>query len=155
MPVDVGDPAPDFTLRDQHGQPVRLSDYRGRRSAVVVFYPLAFSSVCTGELCTLRDELADFDNDEAQLLTVSVDSTFTHAAWAEQQGYTFPLLSDFWPHGEVALAYGCFDEQLGVATRGTFLVDAHGVVAWKVVNGVPDARSTGDYRDALGALQAA
>jgi peroxiredoxin len=151
MAVEVGDRAPDFELKDQHGAPVKLSDYRGRK-VVLVFYPLAFSGVCQGELCEIRDDLPSFGEVDAQILAVSVDSMFSHRSWAEQQGYEFPLLSDFWPHGQVAQEYGVFDDNRGVATRGTFILDAEGVVRWKVVNAIPDARDLNEYRKVLAEL---
>jgi peroxiredoxin len=152
MAVEVGDTAPDFELKDQHGAPVKLSDFRGQKNVVLVFYPLAFSGVCTGELCAIRDELPTLGGDDVQVLAVSVDSMFAHRAWAEQESYSFPLLSDFWPHGEVAKAYGIFDDALGLATRGTFVIDTSGVVRWKVVNAIPDARDLDEYRKALAAI---
>jgi mycoredoxin-dependent peroxiredoxin len=152
MAVEVGDSAPDFELKDQHGGPVRLSDFRGTKDVVLVFYPLAFSGVCTGELCTIRDELPTLGGEDVQVLTVSVDSMFSHRAWADQEKYEFPLLSDFWPHGAVAQAYGVFDEEKGLSVRGTFVIDKQGVVRWKVVNAIPDARDIDDYRKALAAL---
>ncbi|MGH3389653.1 MAG: peroxiredoxin [Actinomadura sp.] len=152
MAVEVGDSAPDFELKDQHGSPVKLSDFRGKKDVVLVFYPLAFSGVCTSELCTIRDELPTLGGEDVQVLTVSVDSMFSHRAWADQEKYEFPLLSDFWPHGAVAEAYGVFDEEKGLSTRGTFVIDKEGVVRWKVVNAIPDARDIEDYRKALAAL---
>ncbi|WP_242906240.1 peroxiredoxin [Actinomadura terrae] len=152
MAVEVGDVAPDFELKDQHGAPVKLSDFRGDANVVLVFYPLAFSGVCTGELCEIRDELHTLGGDGVQVLAVSVDSVFALRAWSEQEKYTFPLLSDFWPHGGTAQRYGVFDEERGIATRGTFVIDTEGVVRWKVVNAVPDARDIGEYRKALAAL---
>ncbi|MCP9949354.1 MULTISPECIES: peroxiredoxin [Actinomadura] len=153
MAVDVGDAAPDFELRDQHGAPVRLSGFRGDKNVVLVFYPLAFSGVCTGELCTIRDELPSLgDPDDVQVLAVSVDSMFALRAWSDQKGFDFPLLSDFWPHGGTARDYGVFDEAKGLALRGTFVIDTEGVVRWKVVNAIPDARDIGEYRKALAEL---
>lgn len=153
--VETGDSAPDFELKDQHGAPVKLSGFRGRRNVVLIFYPLAFSGVCTGELCTIRDELATLgagDDGDVEILTVSVDSMFAHRAWAEQERYEFSLLSDFWPHGDVAERYGVFDPERGVAVRGTFIIDKEGVVRWRVVNAIPDARDIEDYRKALAGL---
>ncbi|MGI5164020.1 peroxiredoxin [Spirillospora sp. CA-253888] len=152
MAVNVGDLAPDFELKDQHGTPVRLSDFRGDKTVVLVFYPLAFSGVCTGELCAIRDELPTLGGDDVQVLAVSVDSVFALRAWADQEKYQFPLLSDFWPHGGVAQGYGVFDEAKGLATRGTFIIDTEGVVRWKVENAIPDARDLDEYRKALAAL---
>ena len=152
MPVEVGDDAPDFELMDQHRQPVRLSSYRGRKNVVVVFYPIAFTRVCTSELCAIRDSIADFDSDDVQTLAISVDNAPSLAKFAEEQGYTFPLLADFWPHGAAAQAYGVFDEQSGLAVRGTFIVDKQGKVAYKVVNAIPDARDPEEYRKVLASL---
>ncbi|MGI5237008.1 peroxiredoxin [Dactylosporangium sp. CA-139066] len=128
MTVDVGDPAPDFLLRNQNNQEVSLASYRGRRAVLLVFYPLAFTGTCQGELTGLERDLASFQNDEVQVLTVSVDSPYAHKVWADREGYTFPLLSDFWPHGEVARAYGVLNETKGYANRGTFLIDRAGIV---------------------------
>ncbi|GAA4242639.1 peroxiredoxin [Actinomadura meridiana] len=155
MTVEVGDGAPDFELKDHHGTPVRLSGLRGK-NVVLVFYPLAFSGVCTGELCEIRDELptlgGDGAGDDVQVLAVSVDSTFALRAWADQEKYQFPLLSDFWPHGGTAQRYGVFDEEKGLARRGTFIIDTEGVVRWKVVNAIPDARDIDEYRRVLAGL---
>jgi len=140
MTVEVGSEAPDFTLNDYNKQPVHLSSFRGDKPVLVVFYPFAFSGICTGELCQLRDEFADYDNKGVQILGVSVDTPFSLKAWAEKEGYQFPLLSDFWPHGEVARAYGVFNEQAGLAVRGTFLIDTSGVVRFAEVNAPGEAR---------------
>lgn len=145
----VGDLAPDFTLVDTHGTPVRLGALRGAPVAIV-FVPFAFSGVCTGELCELRDNLAAFDRAGVRLLVISCDSMFALRAWAEQDGYPFELLSDFWPHGEVARAYGVFDDERGLAWRGSFLLDAQGVVSWSVVNPRGQARDLAGY---LGAIE--
>jgi peroxiredoxin len=150
--VDVGDDAPDFELADQDRNKVRLSDFRGKKNVVVVFYPLSFTGVCQGELCAIRDEIADFSNDDVQTLAISVDSTATHAQWAKEQGYEFPLLADFWPHGAVAKAYGVLNEDIGLALRGTFIVDKQGKVVYKVVNAIPDARDQDEYRKILASL---
>ena len=115
MAVEVGDRAPDFELRDQHGTPVRLSGFRGAKNVVLVFYPLAFSGVCTSELCAMRDEFPEVTRDDVELLTVSVDSTFTHRAWSDAEHFQFELLSDFWPHGDVAKLYGVFHSGRGIA----------------------------------------
>ncbi|GLX00837.1 peroxiredoxin [Microtetraspora sp. NBRC 16547] len=148
MSVEVGERAPDFELQDQHGTPVRLSDLRGRK-VVLVFYPLAFTSVCHGELSAIRDEFLPSVADDVEVLTVSVDSVFAHRAWADREGYTFPMLSDFWPHGETARAYGVFDEEKGLALRGTFIIDGEGVIRWKVVNAIGSARDVTEYRKVL------
>ncbi|MER5350469.1 peroxiredoxin [Kitasatospora sp. NPDC002551] len=152
MAIEIGTEAPDFELRNQHGEPVKLSDFRGGKNVVVVFYPFAFTGVCTGEVCAIQKELPRLQNDEVQVLGVSNDSPFSQRIFAEQEGLEFPLLSDFWPHGEVSRAYGVFDEEKGCAVRGTFVIDKAGVVRWSVVNGLPDARDEQEYLAALGAL---
>jgi peroxiredoxin len=140
MVLETGQEAPDFTLRDQHGQQVSLSSFRGEKAVVVMFYPYAFSRVCTGELCAVRDSLPNFESDDVQVLAVSCDPLFSLRAFAEQDGLTFPLLSDFWPHGAVAAAYGVLDEERGCAARSTFIVDKQGVLRWSVHNAMRDAR---------------
>ncbi|MTE18879.1 redoxin domain-containing protein [Streptomyces sp. TRM43335] len=149
MAIEAGTEAPDFELRNQHGETVRLADFRGRKNVVLLFYPFAFTGVCTGELCALRDELPRFVNDDVQLLAVSCDSPFTLRVFAEQEGLDYPLLSDFWPHGAAARAYGVLDEEKGCALRGTFVIDKEGVVRWSVVNALPDARDLNEYAKAL------
>ena len=151
-PLEVGTLAPDFTLKDQNNQDVTLSDYRGNKNVLIVFYPLAFTGICQGELCKVRDELPKFQNDAAEILAISVGPPPTHKIWAAEQGYVFPLLSDFWPHGETSRAYGVFDEEKGCAVRGTFIIDKEGVVRWTVVNALPDARDLTEYVKALDTL---
>jgi len=145
----VGEVAPDFSLRDQQGKKVALSDFRGSKNVVVVFYPFAFSGICTGELCEIRDDLGAFESDAVQVLAISCDHMYTQRAWSDAQGYFFPVLSDYWPHGETAQAYGVLDERGGFATRGTFLIDRGGIVAWSLVNGLSEKRDFSGYRDAL------
>ena len=152
MAVEVGQLAPDFELKDQHGTPVRLSGFRGKKNVVLVFYPLAFSGVCSGELAAMRDEFPEASRDDVELLTVSVDSGYALRAWSDAEQFGFSLLSDFWPHGGVARSYGVFDEKLGIATRGTFIIDKDGVVRWKIVNPIPQARDIADYQKALASL---
>lgn len=147
----VGDAAPDFTLKDTHGTPVSLSALRGT-PVLVVFYPFAFSGVCTGELCELRDNLGAIETAGVRLLAVSCDPMYSLKAWSEQEGFGFDLLSDFWPHGEAARAYGVFDEERGRSVRGSFLVDAEGVVRWAVVNESGQARDLQGYLEAVAAL---
>ncbi|MER6028004.1 peroxiredoxin [Streptomyces sp. NPDC001851] len=152
MAIQVGDKAPDFELKDNHGRTVKLSDFRGEKNVVLLFYPFAFTGVCTGELCELRDNLPKFSDRETQVLAVSNDSIHTLRVFAEQEGLEYPLLSDFWPHGNVSRTYGVFDEDKGCAVRGTFIVDKEGVVRWTVVNGLPDARDLNAYVKALDTL---
>jgi peroxiredoxin len=150
MSLEVGDQAPDFTLKDQNNQEWTLSEFQGDRNVLVVFYPLAFSGICTGELDQLRDDLAEFA--AVQVLAVSVDSAYTLKAWSDQQGYDFPLLSDFWPHGKVAQDYGVFNDKAGVANRGTFLVDTDGVIRFAEMNQPGEARDQTIWKQALAAL---
>ncbi|AIR98182.1 peroxiredoxin [Streptomyces glaucescens] len=152
MAIQVGDKAPDFELLDNHGRTVKLSDFRGDKNVVLLFYPFAFTGVCTGELCEVRDNLPKFADRDTQVLAVSNDSIHTLRVFAEQEGLEYPLLSDFWPHGEVSRAYGVFDEGKGCAVRGTFVIDKEGVVRWTVVNGLPDARDLNEYVRALDTL---
>ena len=145
----VGEVAPDFTLTDQQGKPVTLSAFRGVKNVVVVFYPFAFSRICTGELCEIRDNLGAFSSDDVQVLAMSCDHMFTQRAWSDAEGYFFPVLSDFWPHGATAQAYGVFNASSGAALRGTFLIDRDGVVRWTLVNGTSERRDFTGYHAAL------
>ena len=152
MSIEVGDRAPDFTLKDQNNQEWTLSGLHGVRNVLVVFYPFAFSRICGGELDQLRNDLAEFA--DVQVLALSVDSVFTLKAWSDQQGYDFPLLSDFWPHGKVAQEYGVFNDKAGMANRGTFLVDTNGVVRFAELNQPGEARDQTVWKQALTALPA-
>lgn len=153
MPLSVGDEAPDFSLQDQHGVTVRLRDLRGRKAALLVFYPWAFSGVCGGELRAMQSRLDELVTDEVALFTISTDSMYALRAFADAEGFSFPLLSDFWPHGGVSNAYGVLHLQIGIALRGSFLVDREGVVRWSVINGIPDARDIDEYVAAVDALR--
>jgi peroxiredoxin len=149
MAVEVGSKAPDFTLKDYNKQEVTLSSFQGEKNVLLVFYPFAFSGICQGELCQVRDELAEYTDSNVQVLGVSVDSPFALKAWADQQGYTFPLLADFWPHGEVAQAYGVFNDKAGLALRGTFLIDKEGIVRFTEVNQPGEARDQSAWKKAV------
>lgn len=153
MGVDVGQQAPDFTLKDQDGNDVTLSDFRGNQNVVLVFYPFTFTGVCQGELCEIRDDPSAFEASQAQVLAISCDTRHAQAQWAKQQGFTFPVLSDFWPHGATAKAYGVFNEDLGCANRATFVINKDGnvVATFSSPNlGTPRARA--EYEDALAKL---
>ncbi len=152
MAPEVGTEAPDFTLSDQNKQEVTLSSFRGERAVLVVFYPFAFSGICTGELSAVRDDLPSFQNDDVQILAVSVDHPFALKAWSDAERYEFPLLADFWPHGKVAQDYGVFNGGAGFALRGTFLVDTSGVVRFAEVNGPGEARDQDAWKKALAAV---
>ncbi|MGY1855999.1 peroxiredoxin [Modestobacter sp. SYSU DS0290] len=153
MSLSVGDVAPEFSLPDQDKQPVSLSGLRGS-PVLVVFYPFAFSGTCTGELCQLRDDLATYSAAGVQVVAISTDPVFSLKAFREKEGLQFPLLSDFWPHGATAQAYGVFNERAGMALRGTFLVDAEGVVAFTEVNQPGDPRAQSGWKDAVARLAA-
>lgn len=152
MAVEVGQQAPDFTLKDYNKQEVTLSSFRGQQPVLLVFYPFAFSGICQGELCQLRDEFAEYESENVRILGISVDTPFSLKAWAEQQGYQFPLLSDFWPHGEVAKAYGVFNADAGLAVRGTFLVDTEGIVRFAEVNAPGEPRDQQAWKKAVADL---
>ena len=148
----VGTPAPDFLLRDQFGQDVSLSSYRGRKAVVIVFYPYAFSGVCTGEMAAIRDRLAEFMTFDTEVLAISCDPVYALRAFADQDGLNFPLLSDFWPHGEVTRAYGVFDEQKGCPERSSYVIDREGIVRWAVHNAKPEGRDLDEHLKQLHAL---
>lgn len=150
MTVKVGDMAPDFTLKDQNGNKVTLSSFRGKQNVILVFYPFTFTGVCQGELCAIRDDPSTFESAGAQVMAISCDSQFAQKQWAEQQGFTFPVLSDFWPHGKISRAFGVFDEDLGAAMRGSFVIDKDGkiVAMFRSADlGTPRARE--EYEEAL------
>ena len=148
----VGATAPDFTLPDANKAPVTLSEFRGKQPVLLVFYPFAFTGVCAGELCQLRDDLSTFSDAGVQVLAISCDTAQSLKVWAEQQGYQFPLLSDFWPHGAVAQAYDVFFDKAGMALRGTFLVDVDGVIRFAEVNPPGQARDQSAWQRAVTAL---
>jgi peroxiredoxin len=151
LSIKPGEVAPDFTLKDQHNGEVSLSMFAGK-AIVLIFYPATFTGVCQGELRAVQEDLDRLQTDAVQVVAVSVDSPFANKVWAEQQGFSFPILSDFWPHGGVAQTYGVFNETAGRALRATFVIDREGVVRWSVINAIPDARNHADYAAALADL---
>jgi peroxiredoxin len=152
MTVLIGDQAPNFTLQNQNGEDVSLSDFHGKKPVVLVFYPMSFTGICTGELCELRDNFAQFENQNVELLAVSIDSKYVQKKFAEQEGYKFNVLADFWPHGGVAKSYGVFLEETGFANRATFVINTDGVVTAKFVTAPGQARSLADYQKAIAEL---
>ena len=152
MPVEVGTQAPDFTLKNQNNEPVTLSSFRGERNVLLVFYPFAFSGICTGELCQLRDDLSAYEDENVTTLAISTDPFYTLKAWSEKEGFKFDLLSDFWPHGQAAAAYGVFNDKAGMANRGTFLIDATGTVRFAELNEPGQARDQTAWKRAVTTL---
>jgi peroxiredoxin len=152
MTLIIGDQAPDFSLANQFGETVTLSQFRGVKPVVIVFYPLSFSGICTGELCELRDDIAKFERAGVELLAISVDSKFVQKRFADQEGYQFSVLADFWPHGAVAESYGVFMPENGFANRATFVVNPDGAIAAKFITAPGQARDVGDYDRALASL---
>ena len=152
-PLAVGDTAPDFSLKDQNNEVVTLSSFRDDKAVLLVFYPWAFTSICTGELGQLRERIAEFANDDVQVLTISIDSTFTHKVFSTRDGLNFPLLSDFWPHGAVAESFGVFNAEVGVSNRGTFLVDRDGVIRFSEVNELGVGRDPETWLAAIAELK--
>jgi peroxiredoxin len=141
--------APDFELSNQYGEKIRLSQFRGIKPVVLVFFPLAYSGVCTSELCTLEDNIGLFRDNSVELLGISVDSKSALRAWSEEKGFDFNLLADFWPHGEVAKEYGVFLEGKGFSNRATFVIDTRGIIRASFITAPGEARSIEAYRAAL------
>jgi mycoredoxin-dependent peroxiredoxin len=151
--LDVGSDAPDFTLRDHNQQPFTLSSFRDVKNVLLVFFPLAFTGICQGELDEIRDHLPDYENDDTATLAISVGPPPTHKVWAIQSGFTFPVLSDFWPHGAVSQAYGVFNDDAGVANRGTFVVDRAGIIRFAEMKRPGERRDQSLWTDALKELR--
>jgi peroxiredoxin len=150
--LSLGGPAPDFTLRDQFGQDVRLSSYRGSKAVVIFFYPYAFSGVCTGEMAGIRDRLDEFLTFDTEVLAISCDPVYALRAFADQDGLNFPLLSDFWPHGEVSRSFDVFDEKKGCSRRSSYVIDKDGMVRWAVHNAMPEGRDLDEHLKQLTVL---
>ena len=152
MSLEIGQEAPDFTLQNQFGEDVKLSDFRGKKNVVLVFFPMVFTGICTGELCEIQDNREAFVSDDVQVLGISCDASPSQKMFAEKEGLDYPLLSDFWPHGEVSRLYGAWFEPRGFSMRATFVIDKSGIIRWSVINGPGDARKSEDYKEALAAL---
>lgn len=142
------DRAPQFTLASQHGEQISVPDPSGR-PVLLVFYPFAFSGICSSELTELNTQLPTIRGTGTRLLTVSVDTMYALRVFGDQYGLDSDLLSDFWPHGAVAQQFGVFDEQRGCAVRGSFLIGADGRIAWQMVNDPGTARSIDAHIQAL------
>ena len=151
--LSEGEEAPDFTLTDQRGQPVTLSSFRDVKTVLLVFFPLAFTGICQGELDEIRDHLGTYENDDTATLAISVGPPPTHKVWATQSGFSFPVLSDFWPHGAVAQSYGVFNDDTGFANRGTFVVDRSGTIRFVEMKQPGESRDQAGWAGALDAVQ--
>lgn len=149
--LDVGELVPDFELPNQFGEPIQLTAQRGK-NVLLVFYPFAFSHVCTTELNELAERSAELIRANTVLLAVSVDSKYSLRAYSQAQNISFDLLSDFWPHGAVAQKFGVFDSARGMAQRGTFAIDAFGRLRSSFFSESGQARPWQEYQKVLGLL---
>ncbi|MGI8393358.1 peroxiredoxin [Leucobacter sp. Z1108] len=152
MVLHVGAIAPDFTLSDQHGEELTLSELVESGPVAIVFFPLAFSGICTGELCELRDNIALFADSKVRLVGISVDSVHALRAWATQEDYEFSILSDFWPHGKVSRSFDAFVEERGIATRATVIVGEGLKVVASFETSPGEARDFSAYREVIATL---
>jgi mycoredoxin-dependent peroxiredoxin len=130
MPISVGQAAPEFALKDQSQKEVKLADFKGKKNVVMVFYPLDWSPVCTNEHACFVNDMKKFESLDAQVLGVSVDSVWSHKAYAEKMGIQYPLLADFQPRGAVADKFGVFLADKGITGRAIAIIDKQGKVAW-------------------------
>lgn len=152
MNIEVGDEARDFTLRDQNNEEFTLAAQRGDKAVLIVFYPLAFTGICTGELKRVREDPATFSTDAVETVSISCDSVYAQKIYSQREGFEFRLLSDFWPHGGVAQLYGAFNERAGFADRATVLIDRAGIVRFTEHYGPGDGRDADVWRAAIKAL---
>lgn len=152
MPLSPGDTAPDFTLRDQNNHKISLSDFRDKKNVLIIFFPLAFTGTCQGELAAVRDNLPLYQNEGTEILAISVGPPPTHKIWSAEQGYLFPILSDFWPHGAVAQQYEVFNDNSGVPNRGTYVVDKGGIIRFAEMNPPGKPRDQSAWENALAAI---
>lgn len=153
MAIEIGQKAPDVELKAPDGETVSLASFRGESPVALVFYPFTFTGVCEGELCSLRDDHSAFEAAGVQVLAVSCDSRFANGRWSEEMSFGFPVLSDHWPHGEAARAFGVFNEAVGCANRATFVIDREGTVvdAFETAD-LGTAREQARYQEALAKL---
>ena len=150
--TEIGDHAPDFALRDDSLELVRLADLLGHKS-LVVFIPSPFTSICEAELCTIRDSRADLNGLDAQVVAITCNTAFSNRHWSEENDFGFRVLSDFWPHGETSRAYGAFNERFGIPNRHTFVLDADGIVRDAIkADGFSVGREFDLYTEALSAI---
>jgi peroxiredoxin len=149
MPLEIGTPAPDFTMRRQSGEKVSLKDLEGNK-AMIVFVPYPFTRTCTAELCQLRDGLESLTESDSRVVVVTTHATATNAEWARREGYEFDILSDYWPHGDVSIRYDAFDETHGYSKRVTYFLDRAGVIRDVVsTDALGEARDYDSYSSIL------
>jgi len=153
MPIAVGQPAPEFTLKDQDQKEVKLSEFKGKRNVVLVFYPLDWSPTCTKEHACFVNDMKKFEKLDAQVLGISVDSTWSHKAYAEKMGIHYPPLADFHPRGAMAGKYGMFLEDKGITGRAIAIIDKQGKVAWFKQYDIPQLPDIGEVAEALAAVK--
>jgi len=152
LTLDIGTAAPRFELIDQERNPVTSDDLKGEKS-LVVFIPFPFSGICSGELCMIRDRLAALNDLDAKVVVITVDTHFTNQKWSEDNGFQFPVLSDYWPHGATAQAYDAFNEKVGAANRVTYVLDEEGMIRQVIDSGsLGTPREFDDYVEALSAI---
>ena len=152
MPIEVGQTAPEFTLKDQSQKEVSLKDFRGK-NVVLAFYPLDFSPVCSKEHACFHDDWSQFQGLDAVVMGLSVDSAWAHKAFAEKLGISYSLLADFHPKGAVAGKYGLYLEEKGITNRATVIIDKEGVVRYVKVYDIPQQRDNKELVDALNKLK--
>jgi peroxiredoxin len=153
MALSAGDAAPDFTKKDQNGDELTLSTLLQDAPVLLVFVPFAFTGVCQGELCAIRDDYSEFTEKGVRVVALSCDPGPSQKQWAEEQGYPFSMVPDFWPHGEISRSFGIFNEDLGCAMRGSFLVGQDGTVIDSFESGgLGEAREASRYEEALAKL---
>ena len=149
MPIAVGQPVPDFVLKDQNQQEVKLSDFKGKKNVVMVFYPLDWSPVCTNEHACFVNDMKKFEQLDAQVLGLSVDSVWSHKAWAEKMGIRYPLLADFHPRGAVASKFGVYLEERGITGRAIAIINKEGTIAWFKQYDIPTVPDLQEVEEAL------
>ena len=149
MAISVGQPAPEFTLKDQNQKEVKLGDYKGKKNVVLVFYPLDWSPVCTNEHACFVNDMKKFETLDAQVLGLSVDSVWSHKAYAEKMGIHYPLLADFHPRGAVAEKFGVYLGDKGITGRAIAIVGKDGKVAWFKQYDIPTVPDINEVQQAL------
>jgi peroxiredoxin len=153
MPIAVGQPAPEFTLKDQNQKEIKLADFAGKRNVVLIFYPLDFSPVCTNEHVCLVNEMKQFEKLDAQVLGLSVDSVWAHKAFAERMGISYPLLADFHPKGAVADKFGVYLADKGITGRAVAIINKAGKIAWFKNYDIPVVPDMNEVAQALAGVK--